>query len=173
MELDPETRREKAKALFRQGCNCCQAVALAFEDVAALRGVTPEQLLAAASGFGGGMGRLREVCGCVSGMTMIAGLASPADPSDHAARTANYALVQQLAGDFRAANGSIVCRELLGLRTAGRQAVAAVSPEPSERTEQYYKSRPCEALVGCAAEILASRLSIQLISDTSGDLLSK
>ena len=146
-------RKELAESLFRQGFNCAQAVVLSFEDVAASRGITREQLSALASGFGGGMGRMREVCGCVSGMTLIAGLLSPADPSCHASRTTNYALVQKFAGEFGAQNGSIVCRELLGLRTAAKE-----SPEPERRTEHYYKSRPCEQLVGCAAEIVADYL---------------
>ena len=148
-----EERKELAESLFREGYNCCQAVVLAFEDVAAVKGLSKAQLESLASGFGGGMGRLREVCGCVSAMTMLSGIISPAAPSDHASRTANYALVQKLADEFRAQNGSIVCRELLGIRAAAKE-----SPEPSARTEHYYKARPCAALVGCAAGIIAAYL---------------
>ena len=148
-----QERKELAESLFRQGYNCCQAVVLAFEDIAAGKGITRAQLEALASGFGGGMGRMREVCGCVSGMTMLAGIISPADPKDHDARTANYALVQKFAAEFKEQNGSIVCRELLGLRAQQKE-----SPEPSERTAHYYKSRPCAEMVACAAGIVAARI---------------
>lgn len=137
-------------SLFRDGYNCSQSVALAFADeAAALAGIDEKQLMALASGFGGGFGRLREVCGCVSGMTMIAGIIRPADPSDRQGKMNNYAMVQSLAEEFRNENGSIVCRELLGLRISVHDA-----PSPSERTEHYYATRPCERMVGCAARIL-------------------
>ena len=99
---------------------------------------------------------MREVCGSVSGMVMLAGLMSPADdPSDKAGRTRNYALVQEVAGEFRNINGSIVCRELLGLAPAGSKTE---SPEPSDRTAEYYRKRPCEELVGISARIIGQKL---------------
>lgn len=116
----------------------------------------PARICAAASGFGGGIARLRSVCGCVSGMTLIAGIACPAtDPADKAARTRNYALVQKLADDFKQAQGSIICRELIGIRASATHE----SPEPSDRTPQYYRSRGCAGYVASAASILASRLN--------------
>lgn len=148
--MNSSEREKKAMALFREGYNCCQSVVLAFADeAAALAGLDENQLKALASGFGGGFGRMREVCGCVSGMTIMSGILHPADPSDQQSRRDNYALVQSLAGEFRKENGSIVCRDLLALRTSGGE-----SPQPSERTEHYYAVRPCERLVGCAARIL-------------------
>ena len=156
--IDIEERVEKAKRLFKEGgYNCCQAVVLAYND---LFGIDDETAAAISSGFGGGMGRMREVCGAVSGMVMLAGLIRPAsDPSVKDWRTANYALVQEMAGDFKALNGSIVCKELLGLVPMGSGAsVPNESPVPSDRTPEYYKKRPCEELVGIAARIIGEKL---------------
>ena len=106
-----------------------------------------------ASSFGGGMGRLREVCGCVSGMLLAAGiLYGYDDPTDHTRKTAHYARVQALAEAFRAEHGAIVCRELLGLSTAKEHF------EPERRTEAYYKKRPCCQLAQDAARIFAAYL---------------
>lgn len=152
MTYTPEERSRMAREYFRQGYNCAQSVLLAFQDVT---GLTAVQSATFASGFGGGMGRLREVCGAVSGMIFIAGALSPfTDPSDKEAKKDCYTLVQEFAEAFRKENGSIVCRELLGLRLARKD-----SPVPEARTGQYYSSRPCERLVGCAAEIVARKLN--------------
>ena len=107
--MNIDERVEKAKRLFKEGgYNCCQAVVLAYNDVF---GIEDETAAAMSSGFGGGMGRMREVCGSVSGMVMLAGLIRPAtDPTVKDWRTANYALVQEMAGEFKAINGSIVCK---------------------------------------------------------------
>ena len=156
--IDLEERVEKAGRLYKEGgYNCCQAVVLAYCDVFGLDEKTAASI---ASGFGGGMGRMREVCGAVSGMTFLSGLMSPADdPSVKTSRTANYALVQEMAEEFRKINGSIVCRELLGLVPMGSGAVAAKeSPEPSDRTAEYYKKRPCEEMVRIAARIVGERI---------------
>lgn len=156
--INIEERVAKAKRLFKEeGYNCCQAVVLAYNDVF---GIDNDTAAALSSGFGGGMGRMREVCGSVSGMVMLAGLMAPAaDPSIKVDRTRNYALVQEMADEFRAINGSIVCKELLGLVPMGSQAAAAKeSPEPSDRIPEYYKKRPCEELVGIAARIVGKRI---------------
>lgn len=156
--FDIEERVEKAKRLFKEeGYNCCQAVVLAYNDIFGMDDVTAATI---ASGFGGGMGRMREVCGSVSGMTILAGFISPAaDPSIKTARTANYALVQDLAEEFRKINGSILCKELLGLVPMGSGQIAPKeSPEPSDRTEAYYKKRPCEELVGISARIVGEKI---------------
>ena len=148
-----EERVEKAKRLFKEGgFNCCQAVVLAYNDIL---GLDDKVAASVASGFGGGMGRMREVCGSVSGMTLLAGLISPADdPNNKSGRTANYALVQEMAEKFREINGSILCKELLGLVPMGSANNAPKeSPEPSDRTPDYYKKRPCSELVECAAKI--------------------
>ncbi|MDR1630892.1 MAG: C-GCAxxG-C-C family protein [Oscillospiraceae bacterium] len=137
---------EKAKSLFHEGYNCAQAVFAAFCDET---GLDFETALRLSSSFGGGMGRLREVCGAVSGMLMAAGMIfGYSDPKDKAAKAEHYALVQALAKRFEVENGSIICRELLGL------SVKKESPALEERTESYYKKRPCADLVACAAEIL-------------------
>ena len=156
--INIEERVEKAKRLFKEGgYNCCQAVVLAYND---LFGIEDDTAAAISSGFGGGMGRMREVCGAVSGMVMLAGLMKPAsDPTVKNWRTANYALVQEMAGDFKALNGSIVCKELLGLVPMGSGSPAPKeSPVPSDRTPEYYKKRPCEELVGIAARIVGEKL---------------
>ncbi|MCF0207608.1 MAG: C_GCAxxG_C_C family protein, partial [Bacteroidales bacterium] len=123
-----------AKAYFTQGYNCAQSVFMAFcEDF----GVDLAMGAKISASFGGGIGRLREVCGAVSGMAMCASFLSPADnPSDHDARTRNYALAREFAEKFRSENGDIVCRRLLGLPDNANE-----SPEPSKRTAEYYKKR--------------------------------
>ncbi len=156
--IDIEERVAKARRLFKEGgYNCCQAVVLAYCDVFGL-----DEGLAASlsSGFGGGMGRMREVCGSVSGMVFLSGLISPADnPSDKGGRTANYALVQEMAGKFKEINGSVVCKELLGLVPMGSGAdTVKESPVPSDRTADYYKKRPCEELVGISARIVGEKI---------------
>ena len=162
--INIEERVDKAKRLFKEGgYNCCQAVVLAYNDVF---GISDEMAASLSSGFGGGMGRMREVCGSVSGMVLLAGLIKPAsDPTDKAARTANYALVQEVAADFKALNGSIVCRELLGISPMGGSIAnpsdnhgIPESPIPSDRTPEYYKKRPCEELVGISARIIGEKI---------------
>ena len=161
-KFDIEERVEKARRLFKEGgYNCCQAVVLAYND---LFGMDDNTAAALSSGFGGGMGRMREVCGSVSGMVMLAGLLKPAcDPMDKAARTGNYALVQEVAGEFKAMNGSIICKDLLGLTggpVAEGKGIHGIpeSPTPSDRTPEYYKKRPCEELVGISARIIGEKI---------------
>ncbi|MDE7311147.1 MAG: C-GCAxxG-C-C family protein [Eubacterium sp.] len=137
---------EQAKAFFKEGYNCSQSVALAFCDEV---GIDKTKLLRMVSSFGGGMGRMREVCGAVSGMFFVAGaLYGYDDPKDMQAKKEHYARIQELAAQFRAENGSIVCRELLGLE--GKDS----SPEPSARTAEYYKKRPCPEMIGIAASLM-------------------
>jgi C_GCAxxG_C_C family probable redox protein len=148
-----EERENRAGELFREGYNCCQAVAMTFADVI---GLPEDEVARLASGFGGGMGRMREVCGTVSAMTMVAGAMIPAnDVTDKAAKTANYALVQEMADEFRQMNGSIICRELLGL------SKPEGTPVPSDRTPEYYKKRPCGELCSIAAGIIARKIAKQ------------
>ena len=162
--INIEERVTKAKRLFKEeGYNCCQAVVLAYNDIF---GIDDAVAAAMSSGFGGGMGRMREVCGSVSGMVMLAGLIAPAsDPSDKEWRTRNYALVQEVAGEFKAINGSIICRELLGLSACTQTQSDSTdihsipeSPVPSDRTPEYYKKRPCEELVGISARIIGEKI---------------
>lgn len=148
--IDIEQRVAKAKEYFGSGYNCCQAVVLTYADVIELE---PTLAATVSASFGGGMGRLREVCGAVSGMTMVAGFLSPCPTADDpAAKKANYALVQHFAEKFREQNGAIVCRTLLGLDHTKDE------PTPSPRTAEYYKKRPCAELVGDAARIIAEWL---------------
>jgi C_GCAxxG_C_C family probable redox protein len=127
---------------------------MAFDDVMQM---SPEMLARLAAPFGGGMGRMREVCGTVSGMAFLAGAIAPsADPSNLEERKNNYALVQTFANKFRDENGDIVCRRLLGLEP---MAEHAETPMPSERTQEYYRKRPCSEYVGCAARIVAEYLA--------------
>lgn len=138
------TRAEYAAKLFYDGYNCAQAVTIAFADVT---GLTTDFSATMASSFGGGMGRMREVCGAVSGMLLVAGIlyGYKGNEGDEA-KKAHYALVQNLAGQFREKVGSIVCREILKNPPA--------DPVPSPRTEEYYKQRPCARMVFLAAQIL-------------------
>jgi C_GCAxxG_C_C family probable redox protein len=148
--IDVEQRVERAKEFFGNGYNCCQSVVLAYADII---GLEPTLAATVSAPFGGGMGRLREVCGAVSGMTMVAGFLSPCPTADDPeAKKANYALVQQFAEAFRKQNGAIVCRTLLGLECTKDD------PTPSPRTAEYYKKRPCAELVGDAARIVAQYL---------------
>ena len=151
------TRKEKAMQSFLNGYNCSQCMILAFED---LLTIDVDTALKMASPFGGGMGRLREVCGSVSGMFMVFGfLKGYHEPEDYDGKKALYAHIQELANRFEKANGSIVCRDLLGL------TVQHDSSAPEQRTETYYKKRPCVEMVGSATEILETYLSeIELLS---------
>ena len=141
---------QKAQELFYEGYNCAQAVLGAFAERA---GISFETAVKTASSFGGGMGGMREVCGAVSGMLMAAGLIFGYEkPNDRAAKSEHYARVRKLSEQFREENGSIICRELLGM--AGQKG----SQEPAERTEEYYKKRPCPELVAMAAAVLEDYL---------------
>ena len=140
---------DKAVENFKSGYNCAQSVFLAFaEDF----GFDKETALKLSSSFGGGMGRLREVCGAVSSMFAIAGLKyGYTSNNDDEKKAKHYELIQNLAENFKAENGSIICRELLGID-------GAESPIPSKRTDEYYKERPCEYFVKTAAEIIEKEL---------------
>lgn len=139
---------EKAAELFVNGCNCSQAVFGAFcEDC----GIDFETALKLSSSFGGGMGKLRETCGAVTGMFMVAGLlAGYSDIEDKSAKDNHYKLIQELANEFKNVYGTYNCGELLGNIGKGTYVSAP-------RTEEYYKTRPCASFVITAAEILDKR----------------
>lgn len=144
------TAAEKAKANFMRGLNCAQSVLLAFSDHI---GLDEETALKVSAPFGGGMGRMREVCGTVSGMCMVLGLLTyNAENPTNAEKSALYAREQEVARRFRERNGSIICRELL----SGVKADS--SPNAEARTPEYYKKRPCGDLCADAAEILEQYL---------------
>ena len=159
-------RGELAKSYFMKGYNCSQSVALAFSDLMGMDEHTAAKL---ASSFGGGFGRMREVCGTFSGMVLVLGMLygyDAANETETANKKLHYARVQELAERFRAEFGSIICRELLtgtakkelkkGENADGEQVAAMLSdsPEPTPRTEAYYKKRPCPEIVETGARIL-------------------
>ena len=147
------SRADRAEELFRQGYNCGQSVFAAFADVL---GMSVEESAKLSSPFGAGFGKLREVCGAVSGMTMVVGhFRGYSDPTAREAKIELYKLVQDMCGEFEKTEGSIICRNLLNLKP-GEDL-----PEPAVRTEEYYKSRPCVAACRRAAEITAEYLGIE------------
>ncbi|HHY05946.1 MAG TPA: C_GCAxxG_C_C family protein [Clostridia bacterium] len=137
---------EQAMALFKEGYNCAQAVVGAFCDET---GLDFETAIKLSSSFGGGMGRLREVCGAVSGMFMVSGLMyGYSDPLNRKLRVEHYELIQALAKQFEEKNGSIICRELLGLSSTTNRLIS----EP--RKGEHNKKRSCLEIVGQAAEMI-------------------
>ena len=148
--LNQTEKGKEARRLFESGYNCAQSVAGAFAEE---MGLPRNTVFLLASPFGGGIGRMREVCGAVSGMTMVLGILDGyASPTDFAEKKRVYQTIQGLAKQFRTVNGSILCHELLGADGKDSNAV------PSERTPQYYKKRPCACYVEDAANILAEYL---------------
>lgn len=141
---------EKAKKLFEEGYNCCQSVVGAFcEDF----GMDFNTTIKMVSTLGAGMGRMREVCGAVSGMFIVLGMKEGYnDPKAFDEKKEVYEKVQNLAKEFQNKNGSIICRELLGLN------IKTDNPTPSKRTDEYYKKRPCGEIVKIAADILEKEL---------------
>ena len=159
------TKGDKAKELFLEGYTCCQAVVAAFADEPWFvdSGLTLETACKLASSFGGGMGRLREVCGAVSGMFMISGLAQGFAEKKSPGKAEHYQRIQDLAAAFKKENGSIICRELLGLDKGNQTTVSgdAFASTPEERTAEYYKKRPCPEICKQAGDILEQFLKKQ------------
>ena len=140
MIMETKDRIEKAVELFKSGYNCSQSVVGAFAD---MYGFTEEQAFRMSASFGGGIGRMRQTCGAACGMFLLAGLEKGAvEGKDREGKAANYALVQELAAEFKKRNGSLICAELLGLRKPEGSSV------PEARTE-----RPCARMVEVAAQI--------------------
>ena len=151
-KFDVEERAERARTAFLSGYNCTQAVIMAYTDIT---DIDPEKFAAIVEPLGGGMGRLREVCGAVTGMFIISGSTHwGQSTTDRQVRAEIYSGVQQLAERFRHECGSIVCRELIGVK--GKE-----SPVPEKRTAEYYKKRPCAEICAAAAEILAEKLALK------------
>ena len=145
------SKAEYAKNLFLKGANCAQAVAGAFADVV---GMKEEELFKLASGFGGGVGRMREVCGAVSGMVLIMNmLYGNDDITDKSAKDAHYERVQKLIKRFETETGSIICRTLLSLNNTEK-----ITSTSEVRTQEYYQKRPCADLVALAAQLLESEI---------------
>ncbi len=146
--MNTKERAELAKKYFTDGYNCAQAVVLAFCDEL---DIDKNTALALSSSFGGGVGRLREVCGAVSGMCIVAGLKyGYISPTDKEKKSDHYALIQELAKEFENKNSSIICKTLIGQEKT--------THVPDDRTEQYYHKRPCADLVYDAAEIMQNMI---------------
>ena len=151
------TRKEAAMQYFKEGYNCAQSVMLAFMDL--LPG-DQKTLVSLASAFGGGMGRLREVCGAVTGMFMVTGILYGYDgPETGKPKAELYGRVQELAKEFEKKHGSLLCRDLLGLNVKHDEAT------PEKRTGEYYKVRPCERIISDAAEMLERYISGHAVTE--------
>lgn len=152
------TRSDRAKELFLMGYNCSQAVLGAFCDVT---GFDFETSMKLASSFGGGVSRLREICGTCSAMFMVVGMVRGYTAHDATAKSEHYAFIQSMANEFKEKNGSFVCRELLTLRAKSSHTVDnGTLPTANERTEEYYRTRPCLALVEDAVLQVCRTLNI-------------
>ena len=148
----------KAAELFLSGYNCAQSVAVAFCDITGLDEKTTARMVSA---FGGGMGRLREVCGAVSGMFFVLSYLYGYDTAgDDASKMRLYTDVQALAAQFREACGSIVCREIL--------KNPPTDPKPSPRTAEYYKVRPCARMVLTAATLMDVYIAAHPLEENHG-----
>lgn len=154
MKPEYEARVQRAVELFMQGYGCCQSVVAAFAD---LYQMDETLALRLAAGFGGGVGRMRMMCGAVSGMVMVAGLeCGQTEGSDREGKAACYKEVQTLLARFKEQNGSVICAEILGLNGV---TPATSTYVPDERNAEYYRKRPCGAKVESAARLLAEWLS--------------
>ncbi len=144
------TKRELGEKYFKDGYNCAQSVALAFKNEINMEDAIITKII---SGFGGGFGRMREVCGAVSGMVFVLSVMEGYSTPNDAQKMELYKKVQSLMNAFKEKNGSYVCRELLSLQEKNS------IPVPEKRTDEYYKKRPCVCLVGDACEILENYLN--------------
>lgn len=148
-----EARVQRAVDNFMQGYGCCQSVVAAFADLYNLDDTMAKRI---AAGFGGGVGRLRMMCGAVSGIVILAGLdRGQIDGADRKGKSMCYKVVQELLDEFKVQNGSVVCAELLGLKGHEKAQSSYIA---SPRTAEYYKTRPCAAKVESAARIFAEYL---------------
>lgn len=149
-----EERIEKAVSLFKEGFNCSQSVVAAFAD---MYGFTHDQALRMSASFGGGVGRMRETCGAACGLFLLAGLETGAtEGADREGKAKNYAVVQELAEEFKRRNGALRCADLLGL--SKKEPIVST---PEARTTQYYAKRPCIKVVEEAARIWCEYLEKQ------------
>ena len=168
-EIDSEDRIQRAVELFMQGYGCCQSVLCAFSD---LYGLDEEMALRIAAGFGGGVGRMRMMCGTCSALVILAGLErGQTRGEDREGKAACYQLVRELLETFRQRNGSIICAELLQRKTpqpplggepkldGGSQLNTLEPCMPDERNAEYYRVRPCARKVESAARVFAEYLS--------------
>ncbi len=150
---DLQERVNRAVDNFMQGYGCCQAVVAAFADIYGLDDTMAKRI---AAGFGGGVGRMRMMCGAVSGLVILAGLeCGQTEGNDNKGKSECYKIVQELLAKSKEQNGSIICAEILGLDGNEKARSSYVA---SPRTAEYYKKRPCAAKVESAARIFADYL---------------
>ncbi len=162
-EIDLESRIQRAVELFMQGYGCCQSVVCAFAD---RYGLDEEMALRISAGFGGGVGRMRMMCGTCSALVILAGLEKgQTRGDDREGKAACYQLVRQLLETFRQRNGSIICAELLQMN--GVKAETNTS-QPDERNAEYYRVRPCARKVESAARVFAEYLDSRQASEGEG-----
>lgn len=153
MRPDLQERVQRAVENFMQGYGCCQSVVAAFAD---MYGFTDTQAKQVGAGFGGGVGRLRMMCGAVSGIVILVGMdCGQTEGSDREGKAVCYKVVQRLLARFKELNGSVVCAELLSLNGCK----VSTSYVPDERNADYYKRRPCVAKVESAARVFAEYLN--------------
>ena len=149
-EEDIVRRAQRAKELFLQGFNCSQSVVASCCD---LYDLDEQTALRISASFGGGIARMRHVCGAASGMFMLAGLEKGSITGSAEEKKANYTFVRELADDFRNEHGSIICADLMGI------AREPQDPTPAPRTEEYYHKRPCGDIIASAVHIYLKRLN--------------
>ena len=167
MEISKEDRIQRAVELFMQGYGCCQSVVCAFSD---LYGLDEEMALRVSAGFGGGVGRLRMMCGTCSALVILAGLEKgQTRGEDREGKSVCYQLVRELLETFRQRNGSIICAELLQMN--GVKAETNTS-QPDERNAEYYRVRPCARKVESAARVFAEYLASSETSRKEGKSLA-
>lgn len=148
-----EKRVQRAVSNFMEGYGCCQSVVAAFADFYGLDDTLAKKI---AAGFGGGIGRLRMICGAVSGIVMLVGLdCGQTEGSDREGKSACYKVVQDLLAKSKEQNGSLICAEILGVKGYEKAHSSYVA---SARTVEYYKTRPCAAKVEAAARVFADYL---------------
>ena len=158
-EQELEGRVGRAVENFMAGYGCCQSVVAAFADLYGLDEVMAKRI---AAGFGGGVGRMRMMCGAVSGIVMLVGLdCGQTEGDDREGKSACYKVVQELLAQSKADNGSLICAEILGLKGVEKAQSSYVA---SPRTVEYYKIRPCAAKVESAARIFAEYLKKKYLS---------
>ena len=152
-DIELDERVQRAVDNFMAGYGCCQSVVAAFSDLYGLDETMAKKI---AAGFGGGVGRLRVMCGAVSGIVMLVGLdCGQTEGSDRDGKSACYKVVQDLLEQSKQDNGSLICAEILGIKGHEKAKSSYVA---SERTAEYYKTRPCAAKVESAARIFANYL---------------
>lgn len=152
------SRAERAKVLFEQGYACSQAVAIAFADVVKIDETALKKMMLP---FGGGFGRLRMVCGAVSGMTAICGLAFATEENSSQNKMSVYEMERELCARFEREFGSLICKDLL----SGANLKVEIGGNAEARTQEYYKKRPCSEIVKVSAQILENYLKEKGVTD--------